>query len=291
MNSVVVSRIKRGAKSLVLFGLLVHLSACSLFNDDDIEPAELVDFNEVIELDSIWSRRIGNQGEEDLYLRLTPAIDGGVIFAANIDGVVIAIDRNEDERLWKVDLDTALASAVGAGNGLVFVGTSEGVLIALQQENGSEVWRAPLSSEMLSAAQIDGDVVVVQTMDGKATGLNALNGERLWVYSTNAPTLTLHTSATPLLEDGVAYMVFANGKFIALNERNGLLLWEQQISFPQGRNELERLINFDGKPLVSETISRIPIKMSLVAIPRASVSPRRSLDFGDQPGISQSHVR
>jgi len=239
-------------KILALIIFAIPLSACSLFSsDDEVEPAELVEFEEVVELDSLWSRGVGDQGEEELYLRLTPAIDGSVIYAANIDGKVFAIDRYEDDRLWKMDVDAELVSAVGAGNGLVLVGTSEGILIALRQEDGHEIWRSPLSSEMLSAAQVDADVVVVQTMDGKASGLNALNGEKLWTYATSVPPLTLRASASPLLENGIAYLAFANGNFVALNQRNGLLLWEQRISFPQGRNELERLINFDGKPLVS----------------------------------------
>ncbi len=244
-------KIVRLAFRLYAACFLVLLSACSIFSDDESEPAELVDFEESIELDSQWSRGIGDQGAEEFYLRLTPAIDGNVIYAANIDGKVYAIDRVEVDRLWKVDVDADLVSAVGAGGGLVLVGTVEGILIALRQEDGSEVWRVPLSSEMLSAAQVDGDVVVVQTMDGKATGLNALSGEKIWVYTTSVPPLTLRMSATPLLENGVAYLAFSNGTVLALNDRNGLLLWEQQVTLPQGRNELERLINFDGKPLLS----------------------------------------
>lgn len=240
---------------LKIFGLAIltaHLSACSLFSsEEEVEPAELVDFEEVIELDSLWSRRIGDQGEAELYVRLTPAIDGRIIFAANVDGKVFAIDRYENDRLWKVDVEAELVSAVGAGGGLVLVGSTEGILIALRQEDGSERWRVPLSSEMLAAAQVEGDIVVVQTMDGKAAGLNATNGAILWTYSTGVPPLTLRASASPLLDGGVVYLAFANGNFVALNPQNGLLLWEKKISIPQGRNELERLINFDGQPLVS----------------------------------------
>jgi len=241
--------------TLRLFAVLVvvnQLSACSLFSsDDDIEPAELVKFDELVELDSLWSRRVGDQGEEEMYLRLTPVIAGDVIYAANRDGKVFAIDRHENDRLWKVDVEAELTSALGAGNGLVLVGTAEGILIALGQEDGSEKWRSPLSSEMLAAAQADGDVVVVQTMDGKASGLSAATGKKLWTYATTAPALTLRTSASPFLEGGIAYLAFANGRLVALDQRNGLLLWEQQVSFPQGRNELERLISYDGKPLIS----------------------------------------
>lgn len=241
----------RCLRSLAILMGVLQLSACSLFSDDEIEPAELVDFEETVELDSQWSRRIGDQGEEELYVRLSPALHGEVIYAANINGKVFAIHRHKDDLLWKTDVDAELVSAVGAGGDLVLVATVEGILIALRATDGTELWRKPLSSEMLAAAQVEEDRVVVQTMDGKATGLSAVSGEILWSYSTSVPPLTLRASAAPLLENGVAYLAFPNGSVVALDSRTGLLLWQQQVSLPSGRNELERLINFDGKPLLS----------------------------------------
>lgn len=242
----------RWGRACALLVLISWLSSCSLFSsDEENEPAELQDFDEIVELDSLWSRRIGDQGEEELYIRLTPAIDGDRIYAANVDGKVFAIDRREDDRLWKVDVDAQLLSAVGAGEGLVLVGSTEGILIALKQEDGSELWRVPLSSEMLAAPQVEAGMVVVQTMDGSASGLKAATGETVWTYNTTLPSLTLRMSGTPVLDNGTAYMAFASGKVIALDSESGLLRWQQTVALPKGRNELERLINFDGKLLVT----------------------------------------
>jgi len=230
---------------------LLSLTACSWFSsDEELKPAKLVSFHSTADLDRKWSNHVGKQGEVELYIRLMPVIAGDVIYAANAKGKVTAIDRNSGDDIWSVKTHESLISAVGAGDGLVLVGTVNGVLIALQQEDGKEMWRANLSSEMLAAANAADGVVIAQTIDGKVVGLDRASGVLRWQYNVSVPSLTLRTSASPVLDNGVAYIAFANGMVVALNSQNGLLIWQQQVTLPEGRTELERIIDFDGKPLL-----------------------------------------
>lgn len=237
---------------LVVVTAILMTGACSLFSSEEkLEPAELVDFDEAVDVDRKWSNWLGDQGEPEMYIRLMPLIDGNRIYAASADGDVMAIDRESGDDIWDVDTDENLISAVGSGDGLVFVGTEHGILIALDQADGKERWRVPLSSEMLAAASAADGIVVAQSIDGKVAGLSVETGEKRWQYSASIPSLTLRACSSPLIENGVAYVAFANGKVAALQVSNGLQLWEQQVSLPEGRNELERLIDFDGKPVLS----------------------------------------
>jgi outer membrane protein assembly factor BamB len=237
-------------KITILFGILL-VSGCSWFSSDEAsKPAKLVSFKQTTKLVHQWSNHIGDQGDEELYIRLTPVMDGDVIYAATAKGKVMAISREKGNDLWNIKTHEFLISAVGAGEGLVFVGTANGVLIALQEDTGKEVWRAHLSSEMLSAAQVGDGVVVAQTIDGRVVGLERASGALRWQYNESVPPLTLRTSAAPLLDNGVAYIAFPSGKVVALDASNGLQLWEQQVTLPEGRTELERIIDFDGKPLL-----------------------------------------
>ncbi len=235
-------------------GIVLSLSSCSWFSSNDTpEPAKLVSFKSTADLDRKWSNHIGDQGDEELYVRLMPFIEGDVIYAATAKGDVTAIDRNKGNDLWDIDTDEQLISAVGAGDGLVLVGTVNGVLIALAQEDGKELWRVNLSSEMLAAAQASDGIVIAQTIDGKVVGLDRNSGTQRWQYSASVPSLTLRTSASPVLDNGVAYIAFANGKVVALDSHSGLQVWEQQVTLPEGRTELERIIDFGGKPLLVGT--------------------------------------
>src|SRR5690606_27701527 len=157
----------------------------------------------------------------------TPAVAGDVIYASDIKGQVLALDRLTGERLWRSKLDEPVSGAVGVGGGLVLVGTYEAEVIALDASDGSERWRSSVSSEVLSAPQSDGDIVVVQTFDGRLYGLEQDSGEQRWVYEASMPLLTLRGNATPLLAGGIVYAGFANGKVVALQAQDGLLVWEQ----------------------------------------------------------------
>jgi outer membrane protein assembly factor BamB len=49
----------------------------------------------------------------------------------------------------------------------------------------------------------------------------------------------------------VVYTGFASGKVVALRANNGEPIWEQRIMLPEGRSELERIVDVDAAPLVT----------------------------------------
>ena len=126
---------------LVASILLSLLSGCSLFSKDEEvgpEPAALVKFEAQAKIVKQWSATVGD-GIGERYLKLTPAIVGDTIYAADAKGVVAAFDRNSGKRQWRVKLKEELSGGVGAGYGLVLVGTSSGHLLALSTKDGSQV--------------------------------------------------------------------------------------------------------------------------------------------------------
>jgi outer membrane protein assembly factor BamB len=136
------------------------------------------------------------------------------------------------------------------GEGLVIVGTSDAEVIALDQGTGEERWRARVSSEVLSAPTAGSGVIVVHTVDGKLFGLESTNGNERWLYEREVPVLTLRGSGSPVLSGGAAIVGMAGGKLIALRVDNGNLLWDQNVTVPSGRSELERMADIDGDPIV-----------------------------------------
>tara|TARA_R110001592_G_scaffold23414_4_gene91781 strand:- start:7323 stop:7889 length:567 start_codon:yes stop_codon:yes gene_type:complete len=64
---------------------------------------------------------------------------------------------------------------------------------------------------------------------------------------------------------------FANGKLVALAAESGSLLWENRLAIPQGRTELERLIDIDGRAvLVDEVIYASSYQGRIGAIAKAT---------------------
>ena len=233
--------------------LLVTLAGCSTISDffdmsddeDPQQPAELVDIDQQLSVKRLWSVGVGNGQGKGLY-RLQPVIDGKRIYAAAADGEVRAVDRERGSTIWKKDLDRGLGGGVGHHEDSIFVGGNDGEVIRLDADTGEQRWLTYVSGEVLAAPQADGRVVVVQTYDGKLYGLDYDSGEKLWNYDSNVPVLTIRGTSTPILRDGSAYAGFSNGRVFAFNAANGSVRWEARVAIPQGRSEIERIVDVDG---------------------------------------------
>ncbi|WP_312358183.1 outer membrane protein assembly factor BamB [Stutzerimonas balearica] len=237
-------------KIAALLAVAVFAAGCSSNSSKEPEPAELVKFDAEIQLDKVWSRSIGD-GQGDTYNLLVPAVYGEQIYAADVDGLVVSMDRTTGKVNWKQDLDVSISGAVGAGYGLVLVGTLSGDVIALDVSTGEERWRSKVSSEVLSAPAINGDIVLVQTQDDRLIALEMDTGAQRWSYESAPAVLTLRGTGAPLLTNQLAIAGLSTGKVIALDTRRGLPVWEQRVAIPQGRSELERVVDIDGGLLLS----------------------------------------
>ena len=60
------------------------------------------------------------------------------------------------------------------------------------------------------------------------------------------PVLTIRGTSTPILDSGNIYAGFANGRVMAFDADDGATLWEARIAIPQGRSEIERIVDIDG---------------------------------------------
>jgi len=288
-------------KSLYRFfaalAVLSLMSGCSMFSkDEDVgpEPTPLVKFKAQAEIKKQWSGKVGG-GIGENYLKLTPAIDGKIIYAASAKGVVAAFDRETGKRQWRISLKEELSGGVGAGYGLVLVGTSSGHLLALSEKDGSQQWRVAVSSEILSAPKTNASTVVVQTLDEKIYGFDHATGAQRWQYESSAPTLSLRGTSTPVLTSEVAILGMGNGQVIALNADTGMLLWKQRATVAQGRSEFERMTDVDGDLLLAgNALYATSFQGFVVALDVASGRPlwRRELSsfHGPDEGLGNLYV-
>lgn len=240
----------RALGALLLFASLTGCSTVSgwfdMDDDEDLQaPAELTDIDEQLRVRRLWSVGVGDGQGKGLY-RITPVIVGDRIYAAGSDGEVRAVDRQGGKTLWKRELDSGLSGGVGHHEGMLLLGGNDGEVIALDAETGEERWLSRVSGEVLAPPQGDGRVVVVQTYDGKLYGLDYKSGTRLWNYDSNVPVLTIRGTSTPILSNGVAFAGFANGRVFAFDASSGAVMWEARVAIPQGRSEIERIVDVDG---------------------------------------------
>ena len=238
-------------RDLRTFGLIVAtllVTGCSWFGDKDdeeLEPAKLVDIETTLDVRKVWSANLGDDAEF-LRVNLRPAGDGNRIYAASRDGNVVALDAESGNEVWRVELDMELSSGPGVGNGMVAVGSADGLLIVLNSSDGAERWRADLSGEILASPLIEDDSVVVATIDNRLRALRGFDGEEQWILEKSTPALTMRGSASPAISGTSVIAGFDNGRLVAVDMDTGDVVWDSFLAPPTGKSDLERLSDIDG---------------------------------------------
>ena len=276
------SREYHTVRTLCLSLGILFLGGCSWFSwlpwvegeddkTDSTEPLELVKFEREVDIDRDWKASVG-QGLGRKYLRLNPALVADRIIAADGYGQVEARDRFSGKSIWKTkvrDLDKGflarlnfldrtdpsfVSGGIGVGGGLTLLGTTFGEVIALHVADGSEAWRVELGSEILSTPVVAEGLVFAQTIDGRLVALDEESGELQWSFDNQVPILTLRGTSSPVVRDRIVYAGFSSGKLIALRAENGEPIWEHRVMLPEGRSELERMVDVDGRALVTNAV-------------------------------------
>lgn len=240
-------------RSGLLAATLLLLSGCSTiggwFSSDDDEdprkPAELQKITETVKVARLWSTGVGDGQGKGRYA-LQPAISGDTLYAASADGELKALNRQSGKRLWDRELDSGLSGGVGVYGNSLFLGGADGSVLRVSATDGELIWRVPVSSEVLAPPQSNGRVVVAQSYDGRLHGLDFETGRRLWTHDSNMPALTIRGTSTPILRDNLVFAGFASGRVLAFDIATGAVQWEARVAIPQGRSEIERIVDVDG---------------------------------------------
>lgn len=238
-------------RRIALIAGLLLVAACS--KEKDIEPpAELVDFEETLSVERVWTAGVGG-GEPELRLGLGVTAEGGRAYAAGHDGEVAAFDLTNGNVIWRTRTKSPLSGGTGAEGDLVAVGSSRGEVIALDAAGGEIRWRVRVSGEVLAAPAVAPGAVVVRTVDGRLIALARDDGRELWSLDQQIPRLTLRGTSSPVVVGDLAICGFDNGKVIAASMKDGTIVWETAVAPPTGRTELERLADIDARVKVVDS--------------------------------------
>ncbi len=244
--------------SRVVYGLALALllGGCGMFSGGDknqLEPAPLPKIEQSVAIKKLWSVDTGD-GVGGQYLKLVPALGADAVYAADYDGKVGAWSLDSGKRLWRAKIRENITGAVGYGGDSVYVGTLKGGVYAFDASTGEQSWKAEISSEVLAPPVGDGVVVVAKSTDGKLFGLDATDGEKIWLYQRTVPTLSLRGTSAPVIFQNVVLSGFASGKLTANDLATGRVLWEISVAYPSGRSEIDRLVDVDARPLISNAV-------------------------------------
>lgn len=213
------------------------LAACSS-GAKKPKPAELPPMAALMGTQLAWSAQVGESR-----VSLAPLVAAGRVFLAGNAGTVAALDAATGKDVWRLNLGTPIAAAVGSDGETAAVITGNNQLVAIA--DGREIWRVRLLARSFTAPLVAGQRVFVLSADRTVTAFDGKNGARLWSQNRPAEPLVLSQTGA-LLAVGDTLVAGLSGRLVGLNPINGAVRWETAVATSRGTNEVERLVDIVG---------------------------------------------
>ena len=245
-------------KNIFLSISLLLISSCStlaFWSDDSeedlIEPVSLESIKDEYSISVEWKKSF--KGENSLG-SFKPSFYSGSMLIADPDGNVHSANAVSGKINWQMSLDRELSSGVASGFGKLVVSDIDGFVIAIDSERQEILWEKNIGGEILSNVVISASHVIAKNSVGELVALDSSSGEKNWSFRSQLPALTVRGTGEPIIEDGIVFSTFDNGRLAAFQLDTGFFLWDAPISFLEGSSELENLIDADSAPILAKQL-------------------------------------
>lgn len=206
-----------------------------------------------VELQTAWrigvDAKYGKPGA-----RLNLLAEEGDLFFVTDKGTVYQVMQENGRKKTFVYSHYEPSTGVTRNGDTLYYGTYDAKVVAVSLSEEKVLWDKALSSEILSEAAYGAGKLAVQTADGWLSVLDASNGDMLWRVKEDLPALTIRGTSVPVIEEGKVIVGFANGQLKTYDLNSGDLLWSYEVGKPEGRYEIERLSDVDGRVAVKDGI-------------------------------------
>jgi outer membrane protein assembly factor BamB len=224
--------------------LTIGLVACSSTGDKP-KPAELAPLANSIGVKPLWNATLA-KGTPDFEL----AVVGTEVVAASADGTVTRLDINTGKTLASYRHEHALSAGVGAdAQGAAVVDVNNELVYV--KRDGTAAWRQRLPTQVLAAPLLAKGAVFVLGMDQAVRAFDASSGSSLWVSTRTVPSLVLSRAGGLAVDGETLYAALAQGRVAALSTTSGVVRWDQAVASSRGSNEVEKLTDLVGKPVLA----------------------------------------
>lgn len=246
-------------KTAILF-LCILIQGCSkvddylLGQDNTPQPKTLAQIESKIRVAQRWSIPVGTSYRNTEYSKLQPTIKNAIIYTADPNGLIHAVNKHNGSILWSTQLKQGVVSGPTVHNGFVVVSTNASSIVALNQNDGKELWQANVSSQVLASPAVSHHIVVAKTIDGRVFAFDASSGKALWNVEHGSPNLILKASSAPIVKGDLVLIGFADGRLDAFELKTGRLMWQRSIAYSSGASDVDRLVDIDADPIIKHDI-------------------------------------
>ncbi|WP_174297978.1 PQQ-binding-like beta-propeller repeat protein [Sphingomonas bacterium] len=206
----------------------------------------------------IWTSSITG-GTDRARLGAAPVIDGGKLFAIDVDAVVHAIDANSGAALWQVPLASGKknrAARFGGGvsveDGRVYATDGLGDVVALAAADGKQLWRVKPGGPLRGSPTLANGNVYILSQDNQLFALSEADGTVAWTQTASIESQGVFGVAAPASSQGTVVAGFSSGELNAYRYENGRTLWQDALSRTSATTSVSSIADVDADPVIED---------------------------------------
>lgn len=173
-------------------------------------------------------------GKTELPFFITPLIIGNVIYLLDVEGSLVAYNKDRKEIIWKINLGkinayNSLKGGVNYYKGNLYVTFGSSKIFSIDSKNGNILWERKFDSLLRARPYIHNGKVYVMTLNNKLYCLSTMSGEIIWGDSF-LDTLSSQFGNSGLNDRGFI-MSYGNsiGDVVVFAAENGEVIWKENI--------------------------------------------------------------
>ena len=257
------------------------VAGCSLFSTPKPKPAPLPQPSGEAKVQTSWKVALGSPSG----VGFAPTIVGDAVWAATQNGTLAQIDLASGQVRWRAAAGKALSAGVGSDGTIAVVVSRDGDLMAFDA-TGRSLWTTPLGGEVVSPPAVGEGIVLLRTSDNRVLAYDVATGKRRWTYQRQNPPLVLRNSGGIAMVPGVGFIGMPGGRIAALSLSGGAPRWDVPLAAPKGANEIERIADVVGSPLViGRELCAVTYQGRIGCLDVASGAPVWSREFSSAAGF------
>ena len=152
-----------------------------------------------------------------------------LLFGNQSTGLTAIYPLINQER-WNLSIKGGVMSEIAVLKDIAYFGGGDGYFYAVNVNNGNVLWKVDLRTPFFAKPTFENHRVFIHTALGMVIAFDAQTGKRLWHYKRLLPgTPKLIGAGTPLISQDELIVGTSDGSVIALHTNDGHLLWEKSL--------------------------------------------------------------
>ena len=230
------------ARGVVLFFIAVLVAGCAA---KGYEPSAIPSFKKTVDINRVWHASMGAASQAFAEISILESIA-----CATADHKILCVDPLDGSSIFEKDFDSLELSGVTLNRSGLFLTTRVGKVLSLDM-TGSVRWENDVREEILGRPTSVRDLLLVRTISGAIYSYSQEDGSLRWKFFPERRRLVLRETASPVeSSDGNIFVGFPGGALSKIDVSTGEIIWNGMVAIPSGDNEIERLTDVVGTPLV-----------------------------------------